>query len=202
MSKYRDHPIYYINDWIEYELRVRSIVPPLSDYVTDLSDRDSENVPVPLFIPAQQSAEATTPYNNDYSSLPFAVYNTTIEHNVFMIEGNVSYIWYDNDVDRMLEIANFVSRLVAREDMSASDLNSKFSASSEYPYDFKYLELDQMSGPSEMVDEAGRYAMVIAITYCCTYEGIERNETILQPQDIGMFETSAEITNLRANYSE
>jgi hypothetical protein len=176
MSKYSDHPAYWINRWITNELRLKEVIPSETDYLTDL-DGD-ENFELPFMMAAQQSPEASTPYNSgSYQSLPFCVW--TVEQNGGSDQpwskcGNITYVFYANDVAKVLEIANLVHDLTNREDWSAIDLNYVYRNNAIYPWDFKYVKFDSGTGPAPAPDEGGRNAYMIIIEYKAAYEGLNR----------------------------
>lgn len=176
MSKYSDNPVYRINKWITSELRTKSIIPHVTDYVTDLNG--DEDFPLPFMMASQQSPESSTPYSGgEYKSLPFAVW--TVEQNgghdqPWTRHGHATYIFYADDVNKLLEIATFVHDLTNREDWSAGDINYFYRLDSTYPWDFKCISFVSGTGPAPAQDEGGRNAYMCIIEFDAVYEGTGR----------------------------
>jgi hypothetical protein len=177
MGKYDDQPVYRVNKWITEELRSAGIIPAVSEYITDLDTE--ENFALPFMSAAQQTPESTTPYNSGaYHSLPFCVW--TVEQKGGHDQpwsrcGGITYVFYANDVNKVLAIANFVHDLTNREDWSATDINYFYRNDETYPFDFKYICFDTGTGPAPATDEGGRNAYMVIIEYQATYEGTNRN---------------------------
>ena len=131
-------------------------------------------------MPSQQTPESGTPYNEGhFVSLPFCVW--TVEHTgghdqPWTKHGNATYIFYDDDISKLLEISNFVHDLTNREDWSATDLNYFFREDATYPWEFKYICYVSGNGPAPASDEGGRNAYMCIIEFDAVYEGPGRNE--------------------------
>jgi len=189
MTKYNEHPVYRLNQFIADRLRGKKelggavisgtdIIPQASAYTTD-TDTDDE-FQWDFLMPAQQNAEGTTPYDDDtkaYTNLPFGVYNmqlTKIKDEPWMECGQVTYVFYSTSQELILEIANFLQDLLKREDWSAYDVNFYFRNDSTNPFDFKSVSLISGIGPMSTRDEGGRVSFMLVIGYDAVYEGTGR----------------------------
>lgn len=177
MTRWITSPIYYINDYITTSLRAQLIIAGESNYTTDLIDQ--ENFVVPFIIPAQQSSEANTIFNGIYSIQPYGVYTANLYLNHPGRKcGEISYIFYHNDIDKLIHIGQYLSDLLGRDDWSAIDVNFHFINDEDFPFDFKYISVDSLAGPGDTLDEGGRFNMILSIKFEYTYEGTGREEDI------------------------
>lgn len=183
MSKYSEHPVLWINQWITEELRSSGIIPAVGEYVTDVDTNNAfetvgAEIAVPFLSPGGQRPETLTTINNgSFTSLPIGVYTFSqfgSYDEPWNKSGQVSYILYFGDVDKLIEMGNFLEDLTAREDDSATDINYFFRNDPTYPYDFKSLCFDTGVGPYPPDDEGGRYRYLVVIKYSASYEGINR----------------------------
>lgn len=177
VTKYSEQPVYRINKWVTSELRTAGVIPDASLYVTDMDG--AENLALPFMMAAQISPESSTPYNaGSYNNLPFCVW--TVEQKgghdqPWNRYGTATYIFYANDVNKVLEISNAVHDITNREDWSATDINYFFRNDSTYPWDFKTISFVSGTGPAPAKDEGGRNAYMVIIEFFATYEGTGRN---------------------------
>lgn len=187
MSKFSDQPIYRINKWVTSELREAGVIPAVEEYVTDLEG--DEGFPLPFMMAAQQSPEADTPYyGGQYKSLPFSVW--TVEQKggsdqPWSRYGNATYIFYADDVDKLLEIAMAFHDLTNREDWTAADINYFYRNDPTYPWDFKCVSFVSGTGPAPARDEGGRNAYMCIIEFSAVYEGPNRNGNYGYVEDLG-----------------
>ncbi len=183
MSKWSIAPYYFINKFIEASLRDEDIIPAESSYVTEL---DSQDVSLPFFIPAQQTAEMTSAYNEaiiepgeeGFVDLPFGIYTVAIlsrSDSPFFSCGRIAYTFYSHDVDKLFEIVNYVVNLCQREDWTAADINDFLKSDANNPFEFKTIISENSAGPMETEDEGGRYAYMVVVYYESTYEGLSRD---------------------------
>lgn len=177
MSKYSDTPYYRINKWLTTSLRDDGVIPPASEYITDLDDQ--EDLALPFMMVSQQSPESATPYNTGrYKSLPFCVW--TVEQigghdQPWTRHGNITYIFYADSASKLLEIGQAIHDLTNREDWSATDINHFFRNDASYPFDFKFICFKSGTGPAPASDEGGRQAYMCIVEYDSVYEGINRD---------------------------
>lgn len=183
MSKWTESPAYWLNKWITDELRNEEIIPELTDYVTEVDtndafDDDGAIIDVPFLSPGGQQAEAmTTIANGVFTRLPIGVYTvsqTGGHDQPWNKYGQVSYIFYFSEVDKLLEISNFIHDLTNREDWSATDINYFFRTDNNFPYDFKTVCYDNGVGPYPPQNEGGPYRFLVVISYSAVYEGLNR----------------------------
>ena len=175
MSKYDDSPVYRINKWVTDSLRLDGVIPPVEEYVNDLDTQD--NFAIPFMTAGQQQPEQTTQYNDGYKSLPFCAY--TVEQRgghgqPWSKCGEITYIFYSGDINKLVRIGNYVHDLTNREDWSATDINYFYRLDATYPYDFKCISFVSGAGPAVARDEGGRHAYMCVIDYEATYEGTGR----------------------------
>lgn len=176
MTKYSESPAFRINKWVTDSLRLDAVIPPVEQYVTDLDTQS--DFAIPFMVAAQQLPELVTPYDNgSFLSLPFCSW--TVEqkggHGMPWIRcGELTYIFYSIDIDKLMEISVYVHDLTNREDWSATDINYFYRTDGTFPFDFKSISFISGAGPAVAKDEGGRHAYMCVIEYSTTYEGLGR----------------------------
>lgn len=187
MSIYSDVPVYWLNKWITAELRSKDIIPEESGYATDL-EGETDFI-LPFMMPSQQNSESSTPWNEGhFQNLPFCVW--TVEQTgghdqPWNKHGNATYIFYDNQVSKLIEIASLVHDLTNREDWSATDINHFYRTNAVFPWEFQYICFISGSGPAPAADEGGRNAYMCIIEYQAIYAGPGRNIDYAADTDLG-----------------
>lgn len=178
MSIWSSSPVYKINNFISAKLREENIIPSVSNYITELSGIDGD-VQLSFIIPSQQMADISTPYDSTsldldgFIDLPFASYTMTIEglsDRSYLTCGQISYIFYTSDIEKLVEIVNYTIDLCKREEYSAADLNDYLESDSSNPFDFKSLSVQNAVGPMEAETSGGRHAFLVVIAFDCTYD--------------------------------
>lgn len=183
MSKWTKSPVYKINAFITKNLREEGIIPAENAYVTELSGI-ADPVALLFITPSQQSAESTTPYDDNsdldgFVDLPFGTYTMTVEpvsDRTYLSSGQISYIFYTADIEKLIEIVNYVVDLCKREEYTAADLNDYIVSDTENKFDFKTINIQNAVGPMEAESANGRHSFLVVITFDCIYES-ENNTT-------------------------
>lgn len=178
MSNWSSSPVYKINSFITSNLRNSNIIPVESAYVTELSGSDND-VLLNFIIPSQQSAEITTPYDSTspdadgFMDLPFGTYTMTVQgysDRTYLTCAQISYIFYTVDIEKLIEIVNYVVDLCKREELSAADLNDFLESDVQNPFEFKSLSVQSAVGPMQAELTGGRHSFLIVLNFDCVYD--------------------------------
>lgn len=176
MTDYSNLAVYQVNKFVTAKLREQNIIPLEADYITQVSN-SSMDIPLSFITPAQQSPEQTTMFDtNDvegFTDLPFI--NYTISYKAepdmpWMNCGQVSYIVYTQDIDKLLEIGNYIVDLCKREDYSAADINHFLVSDTSNKFLFTTMSVLNAGGPMESESEGGRYGFMIVISFDYLYQ--------------------------------
>lgn len=178
-TKYGDSPVYYINRYILEKISAMEFIDP-AQYKTDLSDQ--EDFQIPFMIPGQDLPEMTTVYDNDqFKDLAYCIYSVSHRSSPdepYMFCGQVTYTFYNGDIDMLMGLADYLTELLRREDWSAGDINVFYREEAVYPWDFKWVNVLTSAGPAPTGDEGGRSSFMIVLRYDAIYEGPDRNYTL------------------------
>lgn len=213
MTKYRESILLRTNKFVENRLRgiselngvsdsTAKIIPLATDYISDVDTNNAfqdsvTTVNLPFMSPAGQVPETMTPYQAGdrttevFKKLPICIYSFADKGHVdepWMRCGQITYVFYHDDVSLLIEISNFVVDLCKREDWAASDINYFYRNDATNPFDFKCISLLSGAGPMPVDDEGGRYSYMIIIYCDATYEGLNRlnNYSLGNQKDLGM----------------
>jgi hypothetical protein len=196
MTIYSEAPYYRLNKWIENSLRgIKelngsidsnfSIIPPESQYVTDVdtndrfADSDSEQE-IPFLSPGGTLPELMTIWNNQtkaFAQLPVGTYSillNKIHDEPWKLCGSVVYTFMFGNIGKLTEMLNFIEALTKREDRSAYDCNWFFRNDSTYPFDMKTINFLNAAGPIAAKDEGGLNVLQVTVGYDAVYEGTGR----------------------------
>ncbi len=187
MSNWSQSPAYKINGFVASNLYAQEIIPPKSEYITQAKYEDIE---LQFIVPAQQTPELVTSYDKSgedldgFTDLPFITYTVTTEgysDQTYMTCGQLSYILYTADIDKMIEIVQYIIDLCKREEYSAADLNDYLESDTNNPFDFKSLSIQSAIGPMETESVNGRHSYLIVINFDCVYDYISTQDNSLGP---------------------
>lgn len=185
-EKYGDSPVYYLNKYIQDKLVEMEFI-TLADYMSDFNG--VSNFVLPFLLPGQEVPELETVYNDaQFKHLAYGVYSMSHRYcpdEPYMICGQIAYTIYNEDIDTLIAMAEYLVDLLCREDWSASDVNVHLRSSTTYPFEFKDICVLTSAGPAPVSDEGGRSSFIIVIRYDATYEGSGRNYSMtLAPDSI------------------
>lgn len=183
-SKYGDSPVYSINKYIQDKFVELEFI-NMSDYVSDFAG--SPDFVLPFLTPGQEIPELETIYDQTgFKHLSYGIYSTSHRYcpdEPYMICGQISYTLYDEDMDRLIAMSEYLTDLLSREDWTAGDINVHFRSSATYPFDFKTVCVLTSAGPAPAMDEGGRNSFMIVVRYDATYEGTDRNFSLTLSSD-------------------
>lgn len=180
MVDYSDQAVYKINKFITDKLQSSSIIPAQAKYITQISSSNT-NLSLSFITPAQQSAELTTAYDSasisptedGFFDLPFANYTVTHKYlpdQPYMNCGQVTYIIYTHDIQKLMEIGSYIVDLCKREDYSAADLNQHLVPDATNPFSFTNLSVLSAGGPMQAESEGGRHGFMVVISFDYIYD--------------------------------
>ena len=178
-EKYGDSPVYYINKYIQDKLVELEFI-NMDDYKSDFNG--DANFVLPFLLPGQEVPELETIYDDDqFKALSYGIYSMSSRYSTdepYMICGQIAYTFYNEDMDELIAMAEYITDLLKREDWSAVDINVHFRSSSTYPFEFKTVCVLTSAGPAPTQDEGGRNSFMIVVRYDSIYEGIDRDYSI------------------------
>lgn len=160
MADYTKSAFYKVRKWMLQELYDNSIL------------SESNYIKAPAIVPIQQIPESWE--NRDWSEAglpadaPFIVYDFlipgTYDTDFWNLKEEVMLWIYDYDIEKVLEIRDFLVDLFRRYDLSARDVN-EFTDPDGSPFIFHYFDI--MTGlPSDEANQVlGRVGANLVVTY-------------------------------------
>ena|SRR5688500_2967290 len=189
MSKWTDSVEYKINDFITSELFTRLIIPAQSKYITEINGAGT--IQLPVISPVQQSPEITSAYDTSiiteteegFTDLPFINYTVTLEpRNMNHIHcGQLTYTIYTHDIEKLVEISNFIVDLMDRKDWAASDINDFLVSDVNNNFWFQCLYVASAVGPMEADNDGGRHSFMVVIAFDYSYNESLSNDVSKGP---------------------
>ena len=157
---YTKSPFYKVRKWMTSELYENSI----------LNENNYTNAP-PI-VPIQQIPESFD--NRDWqdaglpADAPFIVYDFltpgTYDTDFWNSKEEIMFWIYDYDLEKVLEIREFLIDLFRRYDLSARDVN-EFDDQNESPYTYHYFDI-MMGLPTDEANQVlGRVGANLVVTY-------------------------------------
>jgi hypothetical protein len=159
MSKYSNSAIYKVRKWLESELYASGVLTP------DFYVGTSPVIPIQQ-IPETDGNDVLGPTGMATDS-PFIVYDFVTpggyDTDYWNRRDEVMFWIYDYDLEKVIEIRDFMYDLFGRFDLTAADINNFNDPGN--PYQFQYFDV-MMGLPTDEADQVlGRVGANIVVSY-------------------------------------